>query len=47
MPSLSRELRRLLERTIAGADGARQIAEAGAEQSLQRLAEIVMSRTAP
>ena len=26
MPSLSRELRRLLERTIAGTDGARQIA---------------------
>ena len=38
MPSLSRELRRLLERTIAGKDGARQIAEDGAEQSLQRLA---------
>jgi hypothetical protein len=38
MSSLSRELRRLLERTIAGKDGARQIAEAGAEQSLQRLA---------
>lgn len=38
MPSLSRELRRLLERTIAGENGARQIAEAGAEQSLQRLA---------
>jgi hypothetical protein len=38
MPSLSREPRRLLERTIAGADGARKIAEAGAEQSLQRLA---------
>ena len=38
MPSLSRELRRLLERTIAGENGARQIAEDGAEQSLQRLA---------
>jgi len=38
MPSLSRELRRLLERTIAGKDGARQIAECGAEQSLTRLA---------
>ena len=38
MPSLSRELRRLLERTIAGIDGARQIAEDGAEQSLKRLA---------
>jgi len=38
MPSLSRELRRQLERTIAGENGARQIAEAGAEQSLQRLA---------
>ena len=38
MPSLSRELRRLLERTIAGTDGARQIAEDGAEQSLKRLA---------
>lgn len=38
MPSLSRELRGLLQRTIAGKDGARQIAEAGAEQALQRLA---------
>lgn len=38
MPSLSRELRRLLERTIAGTDGARQIAEDGADQSLKRLA---------
>jgi len=38
MPSLSKELRRLLEKTIAGKDGARQIAEDGAEQSLQRLA---------
>ena len=38
MPSLSKELRRLLERTIAGTDGARQIAEDGAEQSLKRLA---------
>jgi hypothetical protein len=38
MPSLSRELRRLLERIIAGTDGARQISEDGAEQSLQRLA---------
>jgi hypothetical protein len=38
MPSLSRELRRLLEKAIAGKDGARHIAEDGAEQSLQRLA---------
>lgn len=38
MPSLSKELRRFLERTIAGIDGARQIAEDGAEQSLKRLA---------
>jgi hypothetical protein len=38
MPSLSRDLRRLLEKTIAGENGARRIAEAGAEQSLQRLA---------
>jgi hypothetical protein len=38
MPSLSRDLRRQLEKTIAGENGARQIAEAGAEQSLQRLA---------
>jgi hypothetical protein len=38
MPSLSKELRRLLEKTIAGENGARQIAELGAEQSLQRLA---------
>jgi hypothetical protein len=38
MPSLSRELRRLLERTIAGKDGARQIAEDGAGESLRRLA---------
>jgi hypothetical protein len=38
MPSLSRELRSVLERTIAGENGARSIAEAGAEQSLQRLA---------
>ncbi len=38
MPSLSKELRRLLEKTIAGENGARQIAEYGAEQSLRRLA---------
>lgn len=38
MPSLPRDLRRQLEKTIAGENGARQIAEAGAEQSLQRLA---------
>jgi hypothetical protein len=38
MPSLSRDLRRLLEKTIAGVNGARQIAEDGAERSLQRLA---------
>ena len=38
MPSLSRELRRLLERTIAGRMALRQIAEDGAEQSLKRLA---------
>ena len=38
MPSLSRDLRRLLEKTIAGENGARQIAEDGAERSLQRLA---------
>ena len=38
MPSLSRDLRRQLEKTIAGDNGARQIAEAGAEQSLHRLA---------
>jgi hypothetical protein len=38
MASLSRDLRRQLEKTIAGENGARQIAEAGAEQSLQRLA---------
>jgi hypothetical protein len=38
MPSLSKELRRLLEKTIAGENGARQIAEDGAEQSLRRLA---------
>ncbi len=38
MSSLSKDLRRQLEKTIAGADGARKIAEAGAEQSLQRLA---------
>ena len=38
MPSLSKELRRLLEKAIAGKDGARQIAEDGAEQSLRRLA---------
>lgn len=38
MPSLSRDLRRLLEKTIAGENGARQIAEAGAAQSLERLA---------
>jgi hypothetical protein len=38
MPSLSKELRRLLEKTIAGDNGARQIAELGAEQSLRRLA---------
>ena len=38
MPILARELRRLLECTIAGKNGARQIAEDGAEQSLQRLA---------
>jgi hypothetical protein len=38
MPSLSRDLRRQLEKTIAGKNGARQIAEEGAEQSLQRLA---------
>lgn len=38
MPSLSKELRRLLEKTIAGDSAARQIAELGAEQSLRRLA---------
>ena len=38
MPSLSKELRRLLEKTIAGENGARHIAELGAEQSLRRLA---------
>src|ERR1035437_238903 len=38
MASLSRDLRRQLEKTIAGENGARRIAEAGAEQSLQRLA---------
>ena len=38
MPSLSRDLRRQLEKTIAGENGARRIAEEGAEQSLQRLA---------
>jgi hypothetical protein len=38
MASLSRDLRRQLEKTIAGENGARQIAEAGAEQSLRRLA---------
>jgi len=38
MPSLSRELRRQLEKTIAGRNGAREIAEAGARESLQRLA---------
>jgi hypothetical protein len=38
MPSLPKELRRLLEKTIAGVNGARQIAELGAEQSLRRLA---------
>jgi hypothetical protein len=37
MASLSDDLRRLLERIIAGADGARQIAETGAEESLKRL----------
>ncbi len=37
MPSLSSQLRRLLERAIAGNEGARHIAESGAEQSLQRL----------
>jgi hypothetical protein len=38
MPSLSRDIRRLLEKTIAGENGARRIAEAGAEESLHRLA---------
>jgi hypothetical protein len=38
MASLSKDLRRQLEKTIAGENGARQIAEAGAEQSLRRLA---------
>jgi hypothetical protein len=38
MAILSKELRRQLEKTIAGENGARQIAEAGAEQSLERLA---------
>ena len=38
MASLSRDLRRQLEKTIAGENGARRIAEAGAEQSLKRLA---------
>jgi hypothetical protein len=38
MPSLSRDLRRQLERIIAGENGARRIAEEGAEQSLRRLA---------
>jgi hypothetical protein len=37
MPSLTKELRRQLETAIAGENGARRIAEAGAEQSLQRL----------
>ena len=37
MPILSKELRRLLEKVIAGNGGARHIAESGAEQSLQRL----------
>jgi len=37
MPSLSRDLRRLLEKTIAGENGARQIAEDGAERSLEQL----------
>lgn len=38
MPSLSRDLRRQLEKTIAGNNGARQVAEVGAEESLQHLA---------
>src|ERR1035441_3989930 len=38
MASLSRDLRRQLEKTIAGKNGARRIAEEGAEQSLKRLA---------
>src|SRR5437016_11615373 len=38
MPTLPRDLRRLLEKTIAGENGARKIAEDGAERSLQRLA---------
>src|ERR1039457_5471947 len=38
MASLSRDLRRQLEKPIAGENGARRIAEAGAEQSLKRLA---------
>jgi hypothetical protein len=37
MARLSKDLRRQLEKTIAGENGARQIAEAGAEQSLLRL----------
>ncbi len=38
MPSLSRDLRRLLEKTIAGENGARRVAEEGAKRSLEHLA---------
>jgi hypothetical protein len=37
MPSLSRDLRRCLQKAISGENGARQIAEDGAERSLHRL----------